>query len=465
MQFDLVVHGGKIVSEDSILEADIGVKDGKIHTVARNIDPSSASTKLDATNKYVFPGLLDVHTHLRDLGRSNWGTFETETRAALAGGVTTALDMPNNVPPAIDIPACELRVDIGQKKTYINLGFVAGAGIENIPEISKLASSGLIFAFKSFMRKPPGLEREKEFIGTLAEDDGIFHAVAKHVAKTNLPYLIHCESAHIVGFETHRLITEGKNDLAAYEESKPQIIESLGVARALEVSGVTAAKLHICHMTAERSVIMTRWAKKQGRRITAETCGNHIFFTIDQLEQLRHYAKISPPLRKASDIAALWEGLLDGTIECIVSDHAPFSVDDVDAGKTNIWQGTAGWPGIEVLLPQVLSYLKKGVIDLNFVAKKLAVNPAKHAGLYPQKGVVRPGSDADLTMVDPKLEWTVNIDKLETMGKDTAFYYDKLKLTGKATATILNGVIAMQDGHILTKAGSGKVLRRNPAAM
>jgi len=465
MQFDLVINDGKIVNEESVFVADIGIKDGKIHTVAKNIDPSSASKRINASNKYVLPGVIDVHTHLRDLGRSNWGTFESETRAALAGGVTTVLDMPNNIPPAIDIDSCKLRIDVGQKKTYINLGFVAGAGIENISEIPRIGASGLVFAFKSFMRKPPGLEREKEFTGTLAEDDGIFHAVAKQVAKTNMPYLIHCESAQIVGFEANRLMIEGRNDLSAYEESKPQIIESLGVARALEVSGVTEAKLHICHMSAERSVIMTRWAKKQGRRITAETCGNHVFFTIDQLARLGHYAKISPPLRKASDIEALWEGLLDDTIDCIVSDHAPFGADDVDAGKNNIWQGTAGWPGIEVLLPQILSYVKKGLIDLNFVVRKMAINPAKHAGLYPAKGQIRPGSDADITIIDPNLEWSVDIDKLETMGKDTAFYYDKLRLTGKATATIVNGIVAMQDGNILTKPGSGKViLKKNLAA-
>lgn len=464
MSFDLVIQGGKLVDDYSVLEADIGITNGKVEAVAKSLGSSSAAKTINASGRYVFPGIIDAHTHLRDLGRSNWGTFETETRAALAGGVTTALDMPNNIPPATDLQACRARVEAGQKKTYINLGFVAGAGVEDTQAIPEMANSGMVFAFKSFMRHPPGLERGKEFIGCLAEDDGHFHHVSKVVSKTGLPYLVHCESAQIVGFETQRLIGLGRNDMAAYTESKPQIIESLGVARALEVLGNVNGRLHICHMSAERSANLARWGKSIGRNLTAETCGNQLFFTVNDLARIGYYAKISPPLRTKSDVEAMWKGLLDGTIDCIVSDHAPFGDDDVNAGKDNIWQGTAGWPGIEVLLGQVLTYMNKGVIDLPMVVKKMAVNPAKHIGLYPNKGTLRPGSDADVTIVDPHVEWKVDMDKLQTMGKNTAYYYDNMKLQGRATHTIVNGVLAMQDGDILTKPGSGKVMLRPVAA-
>jgi dihydropyrimidinase/allantoinase len=459
MLVDLVLKNGKIILTNGIYQGGVAIDEGKIVALAKDSALPPADRIIDVEGKIIMPGIIDAHAHLRDVQRSDWEDFETGTKAAAAGGVTTVLEMPVTFPPTSTVDAFLEKKRLAERKAIVNIALYAGAGSHNIKEIPKLAEHGAI-AYKTFMSSPPS-EREKEFEGLYVTDDGSFLEVLKAIASTGLISCLHAENSDIVNFYMKDLQSKGKHDLQAYLESRPGIAEAEGIARAALLASVARTRLHICHVCAKEAVNIVRRIKMESfGQITAETCPHYLVFTIDDVRHLGPYAKVNPPIRTDEDRKILWEALLNGTIDIIASDHSPFPKQFKEVGIDDIWKASMGVPGIETMLPVMLTQFNRQLISLEKITKLMSENVARIFGLYPKKGVIQVGSDADIVVVDIKKREKLSINKFYTKAKDIALLYDGLEVQGVPTLTIVNGNIVMEEGEVIGKPGTGKLISR-----
>lgn len=451
---DLVLKDAKIVTGDGIFVGGLAIDSGQIVAIARNGNLPEADKVQDLHGNLIMPGAIDGHCHVHAMGRSDWEDFTTGTMAAAAGGITTILEMPQTLPPTSTAKAFAEKRKEAERDAVVNFGLYGGAGSQNLEEIPRIAAEGAV-AFKTFMPQPsPG--REKDMWGLFVTDDGSFFEVFKTIARTGIPSCVHAENWQIYQYLSKKLESEGKMDLAAYLEARPGITESEGISRAAMLANAAGARIHICHVCAQEAVDVVRRAKANGQRLTAETCPHYVTFTAEQVNQYGAYAKINPPIRTVQDRNELWKGLNDGTIDIVTSDHGPFTKDWKEAGLKNIWKASMGTPCLDAFLPVMLTHVNEGRISLETLTRAVSEKVAKIFGLYPKKGVVRVGSDADLVIVDPKKKRKLRAEEFYTKAKAIALVYNGVEVKGMPVATLVNGVEVMRDGQVVGKPGTGK---------
>lgn len=451
---DLVLKNAKIITTQGVYEGGLGVDSGQIVVIGKNGNLPQADRVLDLHGNLVMPGAIDAHCHCHAMGRSDWEDFTTGTMAAAAGGVTTVLEMPQTLPPTATAKAFADKRRQAERDAVVNFGLYGGAGSQNLEEISKLAAEGAI-AFKTFMPQPsPG--REEDMWGLYVTDDGSFLEALKAIARTGLPSCVHAENWQIHQYLAKKLESEGKVDLAAYLESRPGITEAEGISRAAMLAEAAGARIHIVHVCAREAVEVIRRAKQNGQRLTAETCPHYVTFTADQIDKYGAYAKINPPIRTDEDRAALWKALIDGTIDVVASDHGPFAKDWKERGLDNIWKASMGAPVLDTFLPLMLTHVNRGLISLQTLAKVASENVAKIFDLYPRKGILQVGSDADLVIVDPNKKEKLSAEKFYTKAKEIALMYNGIEVEGMPVATLVNGVEVMREGQVIGKPGTGR---------
>ncbi|MBM3292148.1 amidohydrolase family protein, partial [Candidatus Bathyarchaeota archaeon] len=311
MTVDCVIKNGHLILPTGITEASLIINMGKIIGVVRSSEPA-AEKIIDAKGKYILPGMVDTHVHLRDPGNTDRENFESGTRAASAGGVTTVIDMPNTVPATVNVKALEDKKLIAAKKAIVDFGFIGGAGEVPEEDLRGLAKAG-VTGFKSFM-----IARFKE----LAASDYRLLRNFEVIADEDLPCMIHAENQNIVekGMEEAKLV--GRIDSFAHCEFRPEIAEIEATMRSILLARASEVHLHICHMTAAEAVDILADAQNRGQNVSAETSTNYLILNEDNMKDRGPYAKVDPPLRKSSDQIRLWEGLNDGTINILASDHA-----------------------------------------------------------------------------------------------------------------------------------------------
>jgi len=456
---DLVLKNGKIVTGTEIVEGGLAVEAGQVVAIGRNGKLPEADTTVDLHGCYVMPGAIDGHCHCHAMGRSDWEDFTTGTMAAAAGGITTILEMPQTLPPTATAKAFVEKRKEAERDAVVNFGLYGGAGSQNLHEIPKLAVEGAI-AFKTFMPQPsPG--REQDMWGLYVADDGSFFEALKAIARTGLPSCVHAENWQIYQYLAKKLESEGKKDLPAYLEARPAIAESEGISRAAMLADAAGARIHICHVCAREGVEVVRSAKQKGQQLTAETCPHYVTFTADQVNKYGAYAKINPPIRTATDQVELWKGLNDGTIDIVTSDHGPFTKDWKEAGRENIWKASMGTPSLDAFLPVMLTHVNRGSISMQTLVKVVSENVARIFGLYPKKGTIQVGSDADLVIVDLKKRKKLNASEFYTKAKEIALVYDKVEVEGLPVAMFVNGAKIMQDGMVIGRPGTGKFVKPN----
>lgn len=434
----LLIRKGTVVLKDKTTRADILTEDGKITRIAKRISARTDEV-LDARGKFVLPGVVDVHAHIGDPEFTRREDFTSGTQAAAAGGVTTVVDMVLKTP--VDNPeAVKEKIDRGTREGFVDFSLHAGmmnsANIRNVEALTRLG----IFSFKAFMCAPYYVDR-----ATLL---AIMKSTAAFRAITN----VHAEDEELSQKLTAELKRARRVDPIAHNESKPNAVEEKAIREAIEVARTARSKLHISHMSTSEGVSLIAAAKRAKARVSAETCPHYLTLTRADVLKLGPYLKMSPPLKTAADVLALWRGLANETVDMISSEHAPGEADEKEAGWENIWDAWGGVPSIETMLPIVLSEgVNKNRITLRRAVQALSENPAKRFGLYPRKGHIKVGADGDFTIVDLSAEKKVKASDLHYKVGWTP--YEGWVLKGWPTAAVVRGQVVMKDGQILAKEG------------
>jgi dihydroorotase len=420
----ILIKGGRVIDPGRVNgPADVLIDNGKIVAVGQKLDPPAgkadpSTTTIDARGKLVLPGLVDLHVHLREPGFEYKDTIQTGTAAAVAGGFTSVCCMPNTSP-----------VNDNQSIT------------EFILEQARLAGNAHVFPVGAITKGSEGKELAE--IGELCHagcvaisDDGqpvmnslIMRRAMEYALAFDLPVIDHCEDLHL---SEGGCMNEGLVSTQLGLPGIPSAAEDVMVARNLALAELTTARLHLAHLSTAGSVRMVRAAKSRGIRVTAEVCPHHFSLTEEAVRGFNTHAKMNPPLRTWQDVQAIKEGLRDGTIDVIATDHAPHAVQDK---QQQFAAAPNGIVGLETALPLTLALVEEGILSLEAAVAKLTIEPARAFGL--SKGSLAPGADADVVVVDPEAQWEVEPARFRSKSRNTPFAGWKVK--GRVITTIVAG--------------------------
>jgi len=442
MEYDLVIAHGLVVTPGGTLHANLGIMDGRICSIAEG--RLNGREVIDAQNRVVFPGAVDLHVHFNEPGRTDWEGWGPGSRAAAAGGVTTVVEMPlNAVPPVITVGALDAKVECALGQSVVDFALWGGLVTDNLDHLTDLAQAGVI-GFKAFMSQSSTDEFSHVEDGVLFEGLKRLHDLGSFLA-------VHAENNWITQDRTQRLRAQGRRDRRAWNEARPPEAELEAIHRALFLARAAGCRLHVVHVSLPEGVEMIRQARVSGQAVTVETCAHYLVLSDDDLVRLGPVAKCAPPLRDAGRQHGLWEAITRGDVDCITSDHSPCPTADKLRGEDDIFEAWGGIIGIQTLVPLVLT---EGVIrrklPLSRAANLLATNPAKIAGLWPRKGAIRVGADADVLIVDLAREWRVERDRLYSRHTHSPFV--GWPMTGWISRVLLRGRTIALDGEVVTTA-------------
>lgn len=445
---DLILKNAKVYLEDRFVEGvSVGVQAGQIAAIAvPECMPEGAQT-LDLTGEYLIPGTIDTHMHVRDPGHTERGTFYTETMAAAAGGVTTILEQPISVPPQHNVEILERRIARAEAQCVVDFAFYGAAGGEYLEDIAQLAADGRIVAYKTFLHAPPE-GREQEFQGLTMADDAQLYAGMRELAKTGLFCAFHAENNDMIAANIKRLRAEGRVSPEYHCVSRPTVAEVTSVERILNFVRETGARVEIAHVSCPEVMELLRQAKKDGLPVYVETCPHYLFLTEEDMVKFGPYAKCNPPVRSRAQAEKLWDYVNDGTVDYMGSDHSPFLVEEKTRGLKDIFAAAAGFPGADLRLPLMLDAVAEGRTTLEKVVELLSVNPARCFGLYPTKGTIQVGADADFTLFRMDRHTVVDKARNYSHARDIAIPYDGRELKCAVTGTIVRGRVVMRDGVV-----------------
>ncbi|MBO9129265.1 allantoinase [Bacillus sp. 165] len=403
--YDLIIKGGHIVLAQEIRILDIAVKNGVIVAMGEDLFHNAVDV-LDVTGQYVLPGIIDAHVHFNDPGRTEWEGFSHGSCAMAAGGCTTYFDMPlNNIPATTDSRTLLAKAQNGSKESFVDFALWGGLVPGNEHHLEELASLGII-GFKAFLSHTG----TKEFDSI---DDLTLYQGMKKIAKLNKVLALHSESNPLIERLAEEKKRKGLCSATDYIESRPIIAEMEAVNRALLFAKETGCSLHFVHISSKKSVDLIQEAKKKGLDVTVETCPHYLLFNRDDFAKLGAVAKCAPPLRSEEERLGLWEALTYGHIDFIASDHSPCPTamkSEFEHNMFKAWGGiTGGQFTLEAMIDQ--AWIERG-IPLTIIARWLATNPAIRFGLYPQKGNISLGADADFAVVDLNHEHLVTKEDL-----------------------------------------------------
>ena len=399
---------------------DIFVEDGIIKEKAESIE-KQADTVIDAAGCYVMPGLIDLHVHFRDPGLTYKEDIETGSKAAAKGGFTTVCCMPNTKPVVDNVETVKYIIEKGEKTGLTNVlpvGAVtknmAGVEITDVEELKKAGICAISEDGKSVM------------------NSGVYRKAMKNAAKANVPVLAHCEDINLV---EGGVINLGDKSSELGIKGISNAVEDVIAMRDIMLAKETGATLHLCHCSTKDSVEMVKRAKEEGIKVTAEVCPHHFSMCSDDITSNDGNFKMNPPLRAREDMEALIKGLQNDIMDVISTDHAPHSAEEK---AKDLEHAPFGIVGLETSVAlTVTNLVKKGYFTPMQMAAKMSYNPAKVLGI--PKGTLDEGKIADITIIDPDKEYTIDVNTFESKGKNTPF--DGYKVSGEVEYTILNGKV------------------------
>lgn len=418
----ILIKNGRLINPSENLDKvmDIFVEDGIIKEKAESIE-KQADTVIDATGCYVMPGLIDLHVHFRDPGLTYKEDIETGSKAAAKGGFTTVCCMPNTKPVVDNVETVKYIIEKGEKTGLTNVlpvGAVtknmAGVEITDVEELKKAGICAISEDGKSVM------------------NSGVYRKAMKNAAKANVPVLAHCEDINLV---EGGVINLGDKSSELGVKGISNAVEDVIAMRDIMLAKETGATLHLCHCSTKDSVEMVKRAKEEGIKVTAEVCPHHFSMCSDDITSNDGNFKMNPPLRAREDMEALIKGLQDDIMDVISTDHAPHSAEEK---AKDLEHAPFGIVGLETSVAlTVTNLVKKGYLTPMQMAAKMSYNPAKVLGI--PKGTLDEGKIADITIIDPDKEYTIDVNTFESKGKNTPF--DGYKVSGEVEYTILNGKV------------------------
>ena len=439
---DLLIKGGTVVTGDSVTRADVAIAGEKIVEIAPPGTLSGAREVYDATGKYVLPGAIDGHVHFREPGLEYKEDFGTGSLSAVMGGVTTVIDMPNTKPPTDRAENVRIKQKLAEAHAYCDFGLIGVVVQENVAEIPAMAQAGVV-GFKVFLG---------ETIGNIpAPDDGMLLDAMRQVARTGLRFGFHAENNAIMQHLIRQAKAAGRTDALAHLDTRPVVAEVEAIQRVALFAKHTGAKIHIFHLSSADGLAAIEEWRAKGVDITCETGAHYTFLSADDMRALGSILRMNPPVREKGHGEALMAGLASGEVNAIATDHSPHTKQE----KLNddIWKAISGFAGVEVSVRLFLTYgVNAGRLTLSQFARASAEGPAKAWGMYPRKGAIRVGSDADLAIID--LEKTGVISEARLHGKNNLGPFEGHRTKGEAVATISRGRVMMRDGELMaTPAG------------
>jgi dihydroorotase len=434
---DLVIRGGRVVSPDSVIDASVAVKDGVIVAVGSDDAMPPARETLDAKGLHILPGAIDVHVHFRDPGYPHKEDFATGTAAAAFGGVTTVFDMPNTIPPTGTAEVLADKHRMAAASAHVDFGLYGLLGEDTIAHVPALVEGGVI-GFKLYMGNTFG-KIPSPSTGAMLEAFEV-------VARTGKRVSLHAETNSIMERRETRMRDAGRRDPLAHLAARPAVVAVEAVSRAAILAEWTGARIHILHISSAEELRPLREAKARGVDITGETCPQYLFLSSDDYARLAGVIRVNPPVREARNQAPLWAALADGTIDLIATDHAPHSQEEKT--RNDIWTVDCGFPGVETQMPLMLTEVGFGRLSVCDYVRWSAASPAKIWGLYPRKGVVQAGADADLALVDLGHTWTIDDAKLQSRAKITPWHGRHVR--GLPIHTLVRGRFVMRDRMLVT---------------
>lgn len=443
-----VIKAGLVVNHNKVLkDVNILIEEEKIKNITKDDLSSIADNIIDAKDLWVLPGGIDSHAHLNDPGLTESEDYYTGTCSAAAGGITTVLDHPLTVPITADRESFLDKKAEGKKKTVVDFALWAAALPNNMDKIIELAELGAI-AFKSFLSY--STEIPSVSLGQLLE-------VMNIVNTTGLPIGVHCENQEIIDAMEKPFRAKKINEYIDFNLGRDPLAEMVACQEAIAIAKSTGARLHIVH-TSIPNIVEEVWkANQQGYNITVETCPHYLTLTIDDINKLGPFGICAPPIRTKQNVEGMWNMIQKKKINLIGSDHATYTFKEKES-PNSIWDIPLGLTNIQTMLPLIFSegVIKRGISLESFVALTSS-NAAKVFGIYPNKGYIGIGSDADLCFIDPKGQWEIKSEDLFYKMKWSP--YIGKKLSGRIVHTMVRGNLVFSENEILTRSGTGKFIR------
>ena len=455
---DLVVRGGTVVTASSHHRADVGVRGDRIVQIGGEM---AADREIDATGKLLLPGGIDMHVHLTSLkigdDEFRWADdFATGTRAAAAGGITTVgnITFPHPQERLLDAIARTLaEVEPLAVVDYALHPVVLDPSPEGRAELQELVARGHT-SIKIFMILGNFDGRARDYLDTM-----------RAAAELGMLSLIHCEDACVIGHLTERLLTAGRVGKEWFPASRPVFSEEIAVTRAVGFAEAAAAPIYVVHLSSQAALEACHRARARGVPVYVETRPLYLYLTEERFDEPDGAKYVgNPPLRTPSDVEALWNGLWDGDIQTFCTDHAPWKLDEKLDPALNVETFRPGVADLETLLPMLFSEgVNKQRISIHRFVEVTSTNAARLFGLFPRKGTIAVGSDADIAIWDPAVVRTVDASAMETNADYSP--YDGWEVTGWPIATIARGELVYENGQVRGQPGRGRLVHRGPSQM
>ncbi|MFY7672100.1 dihydroorotase [Tenacibaculum sp. MEBiC06402] len=442
MSKSYLIKNANIVNENTVFNGDVLIKDEFIAKIATDIKPSAEDIVIDAKGKYLIPGMIDDQVHFREPGLTHKANIAAESKAAIAGGITSFIEMPNTVPQATTQELLEDKFDIASKTSYANYSFMFGGTNDNLEELLKTNPKN-VAGIKLFLGSSTG--------NMLVDNEEVLEKI---FSSTKMIISVHCEDEKTIRDNTAKFKEEYGEDIPIKYHPIIRSEEAcyLSSSKAIELAKKTGARLHVFHLsTAKEMELFRNDIPLEEKQITAEVCIHHLWFSDADYDKKGTHIKWNPAVKTANDRAALWEALLDDRIDVIATDHAPHTLEE----KANVYtKAPSGGPLVQHAVIALFEKVKEGVISVEKVVEKMAHNPAKLFQVS-KRGFIKEGFYADIVLVDPASSWEVS--------KDNVLYkcgwspFEGESFSSKITHTFVNGVL-MYDNGTFNEETKGKRL-------
>lgn len=445
---DLLFQNAVIVSSKSSIPADILVRDGKIEALLAPGSGCEAAEVIDVGGRYVMPGCVDGHTHMMDPGYTDREEFTTGTMAAAVGGITTAIDHHRTLPAVYSVEPLLEKITYLSDKSCVDFGLKGGISPENTAELQAMWDAG-ITGFKTFTCNLHGVK---------AMHTAFLMRSFTEVARMDGTVLIHCEDDGICQYEEDTLRAAGRTDYHSQWEWRSKLAERVAVETVIEIAKETGCRVNIAHVSQPELLRLLHQAREEGYRTYAESCPHYFNLTVEDLEKKGPWVKFTPPMNTAEKVEELWKLFDLGYVTTIGSDHCPYPKEQKLPGEKNIWDAPNGIPGVETSLRLMLNGVSQKKTTLNRIVECMCENPAKLYGVFPKKGHIAVGADADLVLLDMDKEEVISNDRIVSKCKWSPF--DGKTVKGVPAAVYLRGKLVAKDGKFVGQVGYGQFVHR-----
>lgn len=427
----ILIKDAHIINEGTIQKGDILIEEGIIVDIASSISAKSSDVNVfDAEGKYIMPGVIDDQVHFREPGLTHKATISTESKAAIAGGITSFIEMPNTNPQSTTVELIEKKFDIAAKTSYANYSFMFGGTNDNLEEILKVDKKS-VAGLKLFLGSSTG--------NMLVDDEDVLRKI---FSSTDLVISVHCEDEETIRKNTAIYKERYGDDIPMrfHPTIRSEDACYISSSRAIALAKETGARLHVFHLsTAKETALFDNKTSLADKKITSEVCIHHLWFSDEDYEEKGSHIKWNPAVKKPSDRDALLEALLDDRIDVIATDHAPHTLEE----KSNVYtKAPSGGPLVQHALPAILEFYHKGKISLEKIVQKMCHNPAILFDVE-KRGYIRKGYKADLVLVDLNAPWTVNKDNI--LYKCGWSPFEGTTFKSRITHTFVNGKLVYKN--------------------